>query len=192
MDGSLSIASVERPVLRVPRLHYGPTAKALHWAVAVLLAVQLPLGWLMRGLRRGQPPDSALMVHVTIGLLILSLIVARFAWRLSHPVTPETNLPAWQRVSSEWVHWLLYLAVLVTALTGWLLDSARGTAAALVGGVPLPRLAAQGNTWATAVGNLHATLVWVLVALIGAHVLAALVHLLVYRDRVMHRMLPGG
>jgi cytochrome b561 len=31
----------------------------------------------------------------------------------------------------------------------------------------------------------------VLVTLAAIHILAALVHLLVYKDRIMHRMLPG-
>src|SRR4029077_17413155 len=40
------------------------------------------------------------------------LIVLRFIWRVMHPVVPESYLPNWQRLSSELVHWLLYLAVL--------------------------------------------------------------------------------
>lgn len=174
-----------------PQLRYGPTAKAFHWAVVVLLIVQAPLGWIMQGLRRGQPPDAPLTVHATIGMAILVLIVFRFLWRLSHPVAPESSLPWWQRVTSEWVHWLLYLAVMLTALTGWLLDSARGTDAAFVGGVPLVRLVPLGSALGQAIGRWHATLVWVLVGLVSLHVLAALVHYFIYRDGVMRRMLPG-
>lgn len=173
------------------QLQYGPTAKTFHWAVVVLLVVQAPLGWIMHGLRRGQPPDTPLTVHVTIGMAILVLIVLRFLWRLSHPVAPESSLPPWQRATSEWVHRLLYLVVLLTTLTGWLLDSARGTDAAFVGGVPLPRLVLQGSALGQAIGRWHATLVWVLVALVSLHVLAALMHYFVYGDGVMQRMLPG-
>jgi cytochrome b561 len=173
----------------VAQSRYGATAKAFHWTVVALLAIQLPLGWLMHGLRRSLPPDTPLIVHVTIGLLILALIAVRLVWRMTHPVAPESDLPAWQRFASWLVHWLLYVAVLVTALTGWLLDSARGTDAALVGGVPLPRLVPQGSVWGAAVGELHETLVWVLAVLVAVHVLAAFVHLFVYKDRVMHRML---
>jgi hypothetical protein len=39
--------------------------------------------------------------HVSIGLVILILIVLRFAWRLTHPVAPENSLPVWQHVTSE-------------------------------------------------------------------------------------------
>ena len=37
----------------------------------------------------------------------------------------------------------------------------------------------------------HQAVEWTLLAVIGLHVAAALVHLLVYRNRIMHRMLPG-
>lgn len=174
-----------------PQLRYGTTAKAFHWTVVVLLVLQASLGWIMQGLRRGQPPDTPLTVHVTIGMAILVLIVLRFLWRLSHPVSPESTLPPWQRVTSEWVHWLLYLVVLLTTLTGWLLDSASGTEAAFVAGVPLPRLVPLGSALGHAIGRWHATMVWVLVVLVSLHVLAALVHYFVYHDGVMRRMLPG-
>jgi len=174
-----------------PRLNYGPTAKVLHWAVVALLAIQAPLGWLMPDIRRGMSPGAAMSLHISIGITLLVLIVLRFTWRLTHPVAPESNLPAWQRVSSELVHWLLYLAVLLTKLTGWFFESARGWTIDLYGIPPLPRLVAQGSPLGLSIGRWHSTMVWVLATLVAIHVLAAFVHLFVYRDRVMHRMLPG-
>jgi cytochrome b561 len=61
----------------------------------------------------------------------------------------------------------------------------------LYGVLPLPRLVEEGSPTGRAIGELHETLVWVLVALVALHILAAFVHLFVYKDRVMHRMLPG-
>lgn len=174
-----------------PQLKYGATAKLFHWTIVVLLAIQLPLGWLMPDIRRGMMPGTAMVTHISIGITILVLIVLRFIWRLTHPVAPESNLPGWQRVSSEAVHWLLYAVVLATTLTGWSFESARGWDINLYGFAPLPNPIAEGSTIGHAIGELHSTLVWVLVVLVSVHILAALVHLFVYRDRVMHRMLPG-
>ena len=42
-----------------------------------------------------------------------------------------------------------------------------------------------------ALNGWHQISMWILLTLIGAHVVAALVHLFIYRDRVMQRMLPG-
>jgi cytochrome b561 len=173
------------------QLKYGTTAKVFHWAIVVLIAIQLPLGWLMPDIRRGMTPGSTMSLHISIGSTILVLIVVRLIWRMTHPVAPESHLPDWQRLSSELVHWLLYLAVLATTLSGWLFESARGWTINLYGVVPLPRLVEEGSPTGQALGELHSTMVWVLVTLMSAHILAAFVHLLVYRDRIMQRMLPG-
>jgi len=75
-------------------LHYGPTAKVFHWIIAALIVIQLPLGWLMPDIHRGQTPGLAMTVHVSIGMTILLLIVLRLLWRLTHPVAPEIKSPA--------------------------------------------------------------------------------------------------
>jgi len=175
-----------------PQLHYGATAKVFHWLVAALIAVQLPLGWLMPDIEPGMTPGTAMSVHISIGVTILALIVLRFSWRLTHPVAPESGLPGWQRVSSELVHWLLYLTVLATTLTGWCFASAHGWTIYLYGIAPLPRLVAEGSPLGDDLGELHEPLTWALLVLVGLHIAAALVHLFIYRDRVMHRMLPGS
>ncbi|MFX6226336.1 cytochrome b/b6 domain-containing protein, partial [Acinetobacter baumannii] len=58
--------------------------------------------------------------HISVGITILVLTALRLFWRVTHPVAPESALPAWQRVSSEVVHWLLYALVLAATLSGWL------------------------------------------------------------------------
>lgn len=58
----------------------------------------------MPDIHRGMQPGAGMTFHVSTGLVILSLIVLRFAWRLTHPVAPESSLPTWQRLSSEMVH----------------------------------------------------------------------------------------
>jgi cytochrome b561 len=175
----------------VAQSKYGTTAKLFHWAIVALIAFQLPLGWLMPDIKRGMTPGSAMSLHISIGITVLVVIVLRLIWRVTHPVAPESYLPGWQRLSSELVHWLLYLVVLATTLSGWLFESARGWTISLYGIVPLPRLVEEGSPVGHALGDLHSTMMWVLVALVSVHILAALVHLFIYRDRVMQRMLPG-
>ena len=176
----------------VGRLHYGATAKTFHWAVAALIAIQLPLGWLMPDIEPDTVPGVTISVHISIGMSILALVVLRFLWRVLHPVAPESGLPAWQRISSEAVHWLLYLTVLATTLSGWCFASTRGWTIYLYGVAPLPRLVPKGSPLGDELGELHEPLTWALLILVAIHIAAALVHLFVYRDRVMHRMLPGA
>ena len=172
------------------RLQYGTTAKVLHWLVVALLLAQYSIGWLMPDLHRGMKPGAAMTFHVSVGTSILVLIVLRFAWRLAHPVAPESSLPPWQRLSSEVVHWLLYVLVLATTVTGWLFASFRGWSMSFFFLAPMPMLASDNAAAGKAIDGLHQAMEWALLVVIGIHVAAALAHTFVYRDRIMQRMLP--
>jgi cytochrome b561 len=172
------------------RLQYGTTAKVLHWLIVALLSVQYLIGWLMPDIHRG-PPGAPMIFHISVGMTILVLIVIRVAWRLTHPVAPESSLPAWQRLSSEAVHWLLYVLVLATTFSGWLFASFRGWGVAYFYLVPVPMLASNNPAAGKVIDGWHQAMEWSLLVLIGIHVAAALAHIFIYRDRIMQRMLPG-
>jgi len=171
-------------------LQYGTTAKIFHWLIVALLVVQYPIGWLLPDLHGNMKPPI-MTFHVSFGILILILIVLRLAWRLTHPVAPESSLPPWQRLSSEAVHWLLYVLVLATTVTGWLSASFRGWSISLFYLVPLPMLASENESAAEAFDGWHQAMGWTLLAMVGIHVASAMAHLFIYRDRIMQRMLPG-
>jgi cytochrome b561 len=173
------------------RLQYGTTAKVFHWLVVALLLVQYLIGWLMPDLHRGDTPGAAMTFHVSIGIAILMLIVLRLAWRLTHPVAPESSLQPWQRLSSEAAHWLLYVLVLATTLTGWLFASFRGWSLSFFYLVSLPMLASDNAEAGKAIDGWHQAAEWTLLAVIGLHVAFALIHIFIYRDRIMQRMLAG-
>jgi cytochrome b561 len=172
------------------RLQYGTTAKVLHWLVVALLLVQYLIGWLMPDIHRG-PPGAPMIFHISAGMTILVLIVVRLGWRLTHPVAPESSLPAWQRLSSEVVHWALYVLVLATTITGWLFASFRGWGVSFFYLVPIPMLASNNPTAGKIIDGWHQAMEWSLLVVIGIHVAAGLAHIFIYRDRIMQRMLPG-
>ena len=171
------------------RLHYGIPAKVMHWLVVALLMIQFPIGWFMPDVHSG-PPGGPMTLHISLGITILALIALRVVWRITHPVAPESSLPSWQRISSEAVHWLLYVLVLATTLTGWLFASFRGWSLSYFYLVPLPMLANKNAVAIRQIDGWHQIAEWALLITIGFHVVAALVHMFIYRDRIMQRMLP--
>ncbi len=173
------------------RLQYGTIAKVFHWLIVALLLVQYPIGWLMPDLHRNMKPGAPMTFHISFGITILLLIVLRLVWRLTHPVAPESSLPPWQRLSSELVHWLLYVLVLATTVTGWLFASFRGCSVSFFYLQPMPMLSTDNDAASKAIDGLHQASEWALLVVIGIHVAAALAHLFIYRDRIMQRMLPG-
>jgi len=172
--------------------HYGSTAKVLHWLVVALLVIQYSIGWIMPDIKRGMDPGVGMTLHISLGVTILLIIVARLGWRLAHPVAPENSLAPWQRVTSEVIHWLLYVLVMATTLSGWLFASAQGWTVSWFFVIPLPMLTAGNTQLLQSIDGLHQDFEWTLLVLIGIHVASAFLHLLYFRDGVMRRMLPGS
>jgi cytochrome b561 len=172
------------------QLNYGTTAKVFHWLVVALVIVQFPLGWFMPHIHHGMKPGDAMTFHISFGITILAIIVLRFFWRIIRPVAPASSLPAWQQLISEAVHWLLYVLVFATTMTGWIFASERGWSISLFFAASLPTLAIGGSLLARSIGNWHGTMEWSLFLVIGAHVAAAMAHTFIFRDRIMQRMLP--
>jgi cytochrome b561 len=170
--------------------HYGTTAKVFHWLVAALLIVQYPLGKLMPHIHRGMTPGDTMTFHISFGITILALMVLRLLWRITHPVAPARSLPTWQQSLSEAVHWLLYALVFATTLTGWIFASERGWSISLFFATRLPTLPIEGSLLGHSIGNWHGIMELSLFLVIGAHVAAAMAHTFIFRDRIMHRMLP--
>jgi hypothetical protein len=83
---------------------YSPVAKFLHWLIVALIAIQLALGWLMPEARHAVPPDSLNNWHLSFGIVILAVIVIRFAWRaFVGPPLPEPG-PRWALLAVVALH----------------------------------------------------------------------------------------
>lgn len=171
-------------------LQYGTTAKIFHWLIVALLVAQYLIGWFMPDIHGRMKPGAAMTWHISIGTTILGLMLLRLAWRLTHPVAPESSLPAYQRITSKGVHWLLYVFVLLTTLSGWLFASAHGWQIAWFFWLPLPMLTGANPALLEAIDGWHQIFEWTLLILILVHVSAAFVHRFYYHDGVMRRMLP--
>lgn len=169
---------------------YSPAAKFLHWLVVALIAVNLAFGWLMPEAKQAVPPNSLNNWHLSFGIVILAVIAIRFAWRsIVGPPLPEPG-PRWQVVAAEATHLLLYALVFLLVLCGWANAVAHNWTITLFGTLTLPSLL-PATSWVRDLGELHEGVVWLLLAVVSLHVVAALGHHFVLRDNVLRRMLPG-
>jgi cytochrome b561 len=169
---------------------YTGTAKTLHWLVVALLIAQFVLAWTMPHIGRNTQPDTVINLHFTVGVIILAVAAVRLLWRFTHKEpAPEAGMPPWQTTSARIVHWLLYLLLFLIPVLGWINASWRGFPVVMLG-IELPKLVATRPTGWAWTGDIHAVLAnYVMLAFVGLHVLAALYHWIVRRDRVFQRML---
>lgn len=173
--------------------NYSGTAKTLHWLVVVLLIAQFAFAWTMPHIGRNTPVSTLIGLHFSFGVVILAVVVVRLAWRLLYGVPPqEPGVPAWQETLSGIVHWLLYALLLIIPILGWINADWRGMPVSLFGLFEMPKLIAPRAVGWQFTGDLHGLLSnYLLLALVGLHVVAALYHHFVRHDGVLKRMLPG-
>jgi cytochrome b561 len=172
---------------------YSGAAKSLHWLVVALLIAQFIFAWTMPEIHRTVPVSTLIDLHVWFGILILFVAVVRLAVRATHgEPTPEDGLPPWQQQSARIVHWLLYGLLFIVPALGWMNASWRGMTVTFFGLFELPKLmATRAPGWGWT-GDVHGLLAnYLLLALVGLHVAAALYHQFIRRDGVLRRMLPG-
>jgi cytochrome b561 len=170
---------------------YTSTAKSLHWLILALLVVQFTAAWTMPHIGRNTPVTALISVHFTMGIVILAVAVVRLGWRATHgEPEPEAGVPRWQTTLARIVHWLLYLLLFILPIIGWINASWRGMPIVMFG-LELPHLvAAPAAGWGWT-GDVHSLLAnYLLLALVGLHVAAALYHYFIRRDGVLQRMLP--
>jgi cytochrome b561 len=107
-----------------PRDRYTRVAIALHWAIAAFIVFNLCIGFFMES----WPPPlrmMALMLHISSGLTVLGLTVARVVWRLlNEPPQYPAEMKPWERHTAHFVHFLLYAAMVLMPLSGWAILSA--------------------------------------------------------------------
>lgn len=169
---------------------YGSVAKFFHWAIFLLLAVMIPVGFIMGDIENQAWQALAYSLHKQMGLIILGLMVLRVAWTCTNvkPALPFMT-PAWQRLSERVVHFGLYLSLFALPISGWVGSVAAGYTPILAGysfSLPINK---SENLAETAFDYVHIPFVYILLALVTLHILAALYHHFIKRDDVLRRML---
>lgn len=167
---------------------YSATAMALHWLLAVLLASMIGVGWYMVSIEDEPGSGQFFTLHKSVGLVVLALVIWRLTWRLTHPPAPlPASVPTWQKRTAKASHGLLYAAMIAMPLLG-LTGASFSKNGIEFFGLAIPRALAPNHDLAEIFFTAHSVVAWILVALIGLHVLAALKHLLSDRDGVFQRM----
>ena len=166
-------------------------ARWLHWSIAGLLLLQIPLAWYMVDLPLGPDKLEKYTWHKSLGMLLFALGVIRLVRGLigSRPALPAAT-PRRERILARTIQALLYLVIVIMPISGWLMSSAANVPVKLFGLVTLPPLIGPDKELVEVFEEVHEIQSFVLLTLVTLHILAALKHHFVNRDNVLHSMLP--
>jgi cytochrome b561 len=180
---------------------YTRAAIVLHWLIALLIVVQVFLGWWLNEWVPDHSPiqDQITAVHISVGLTILLLVLARIGLRLvRRPPPPPAGTKAWERFLAGFAHVMFYALMLILPLSGWTMVSL-GHHPIHFWGLPWPRLPGVGHIFGSptpkgvhkAIMHFHVfILIWILVLTLALHVAAAIWHQFAGRP-VLQRMWPA-
>jgi cytochrome b561 len=172
---------------------YDAPTLALHWLTVALVITLWTIAQIWDWLPKGSAPrHAAQALHVSLGMLFIVVLLARLAWRLSGgrrlAPPPGSRLLV---LASRAVHGVLYLLLLLMAISGPLNRSAGGDPLSFFGLVTFPPLLAENKALAETINDFHGTVATIILILAGLHAAAALLHHYLWRDGVLARMVPG-
>jgi len=172
---------------------WGSVSRWFHWILGVTVIGMLAFGWWMNHIPARADRLFYRSIHADIGYVLLLLMVVRLLWRIIDPKPAlPSDTPRWRRISAHINQWALYIVTIMVAMLGWAHSGAhKPDYADWFGLFRVPQITSPDKAVADAYEDRHIFFAYVLLALIVIHVVAALWHHFVKRDRVTARMVDG-
>jgi len=166
---------------------YGIISKVLHWLSAILLLVQIPLGFYLVDLDFGEERINFENIHVILGLIIFYIVIIRLVNKIINP-TPKLDPGIFkgQVFLAKMNHILLYLAILSITISGILKKLFNGEILVLF----FKEIQIKDNfELADQFYNIHILSNYIILVLIAIHLIAVIIHRLFFKDNLLKKML---
>ena len=186
---------------------YGWMSVTLHWLLFLLIAGMIAGGKYSDSLSENDKIIMLIYIHKQIGIAVLSLMAFRLLWRLINSRPDGLSDSSFIKLAAFIVHWTLYLAVMLQALSGIIMSQLSGRAVSFLNVIKVPSLAELTDPilqmmsfvplWDSSLpegAQMRALHDWnsnLIIVLVSAHVLGALMHHFILSDDTLRRMWFG-
>lgn len=174
-------------------LHHHSITKFLHWSVALLVFIQIPLGLYTvtlsnEDIRYYQCLDA----HQLIGLALFALAFLTIIKRFFIPSpTKRAQISSAQNKAAQIMHRTLLVVLVLQPILGYLFVTAWGDPLELYSFIEIPHLTEFDKPTSERIIDFHAYLAYILILLVTMHITAALRHHYVHRNDLLSGMLPN-
>lgn len=169
---------------------FGLITKLLHWGIFILFCLQFFLVYRREFLPKDSPESTQyILLHKSFGVMILGLAIFFILWRQlgSRPLWPNT-MTLLQKRLAKGIHWSLLFVMFAMPISGILMSQFHGYPVAVFGH-DIPNFVSENKAFSSFFKEAHEIVGYVIMGLVGVHILGALVHHFYYRDRVLKNML---
>ena len=166
---------------------YGLISKLFHWISALLLFIQIPLGFYLVDLDFGPERLSIENIHVVIGLSIFYLVILRLISKIINPNPKlEPSIFKGQRFLAKLNHVLLYVTILSITISGILKKLFNGETLVIV----FKKIRIEDNFELSEIFyDIHVFSNYLIIALITLHIMAVIIHKLLFNDNLLKKIL---
>jgi len=171
--------------------HYGVLTVCLHWLLAVGIIFLFFWGLWMAELDYGDAWEKrAPYIHKGVGVLVVSLMMLRFALRAARPLPDSlASHKAWEKKLAHITHLTFYVLVVLMFITGYIMTTGRGRGIDVFGMFTVPALFKFSKEVRDFAEETHEVLAWSIISLVVLHVGGALKHTFFDKDGTLKRML---
>lgn len=171
--------------------HFGLVTIILHWLIAVLTISLFFIGvWMVELDYYDRWYQQVPWWHKGLGVVTVVLIICRWIWQLFTPVPLAlASVAKWQQMVAHLVHFLMNILIIIIGLSGYLIVTAKGQALSVFDWITIPAVISGIDNLEDMSGDIHYLLAYLLMMLVALHILAALSHHFIYKDKTLQRML---
>jgi len=171
--------------------HFGLISILLHWIMAILLVGLYLLGDYMVDLDYYDDwYHSAPGWHKSTGMIVVGLLLLRLGWKLTQlrPM-PLVSYKVWEVKLAGLVHHSFYLLMFIMTISGYFISTAKNAAIDVFGWFSIPAITELSKTQAELAATIHEASTTVFIVLVVLHIMAALKHQFIDKDKTLIRML---
>ena len=166
---------------------YGTISKIFHWLSAAVLFVQIPLGFYLVDMDFSEKRLNIESIHILLGLSVFYLTLLRLIYKLFNPTPSLTgSIFPGQRLIAKLNHLFLYISIFIITISGVLKKLFSGEILNLF----FLNIEIKDNfSLAEQFYDVHIIANYTLIALISLHILAVIVHKVIFKENIIKKIL---
>lgn len=187
--------------------NYGVIAKWLHWVIALLFLGSYISVYYRHWFTEEKTPENwtALQLHLSIGITVAVIVVLRIIWRNMNQIPDPEPGSKLAHLAAHLGHYALYAMMILMPVTGYigtganteyffLFDIPKFESTSVYQWLVADTMGLTFKEFEAPIDNFHKEIMGegLVIILIVGHVLAALYHHFVKKDRTLKKMTTGS
>ena len=166
---------------------YGSISKIFHWLSAAVLVIQIPLGFYLVDLDFSEKRLTIENIHIILGISIFYLTILRLIYKLFNPTPslPNSIFPG-QKLIAKFNHFFLYISILIITISGAFKKLFNGE---MLDIFFLSFEIKDNFDLAELFYDIHIVSNYTLIGLISLHILAVIVHRVLFKENLLKKIL---